>query len=1291
MIIFAMPAKAKVDYRQFMYDHVGLEQGLASQRVYSIVEDRHGGVWVGMKNGVARCNGRTLVNYSLWEAGKWNDNGGMIVRLTKDRTGDVVAYDNKGNIYKYVEALDRYVSIAKHFSKIFNDINNKPGGLILKDIDFDGEGLIWASTSRGLFRVDEESVERYLSHLYVNNTIIDGKRLIVCSTTGTGIFDPKRKTITRKLFNGNTETAYCDNRRQRLWLGTFSNGAVLIDMATWTVVPTDLQSQLPHTPVRTIEQFDDEMMMLGIDGNGVYTASADGTDARLLWSDGDTTDNVIHGNGVYHVMRDSHGNIWIGTYTGGIDIAYPVGTVVQTMQHMKSNSQSLMSNGVNAVMEHGGHLFFGTDMGVSILNTATGTWNHTMKGKVVLTLCNTSNGILAGTYGNGVYTIGKNGESRQLWTVANSTLTTDYVYSICRDLHGNIWIGGLDEKLIQMKPNGEKRLFDILTVQCIINISDGNIVVGTTNGFYVVNPVSGTFKHRFHTDELKGRGINSYITAMLEADDRKLWIATEGGGIYIYDLKTNGIRNINTDNGLPSNCVYSLARGAKGNIFAGTDAGLASIQPNNEKATTFNFVNGLDREYSRMAMEILADGRVVCGSNSGAVIVNTWLIDKLDYKSKLRFLGIDILSEEQDDDSKQKLFRQMEEGSISLSHGQNTFRIDFECICYRFRKDIMFQYLLHGFNGKWSRLSEASSVEFTNLPAGNYRLEVRGVSSSDGRVIDCRTLAIDVAEPWWNSWWAWTFYFIVLLSMAVLLLRNYRGRLERRYFNEKINFFVNAAHDIRTPLSLVLAPLADIADDGTLSEKSRHCLEIARSNGAKLNSLITELLDFQKADIMGKGLHKTEINVVTMLTTQVEKFRHLANEKHIEMKITECDMDAKVLMDIGLSGKLFDNLLSNAIKYTPEGGHVWLKAWTEARKVKIEVKDDGIGIPKSAQKNIFKNFYRAENAVNSSETGSGIGLMLARRIVTLHEGKLSLESEEGKGTSFVITLPAFVSVEPATSTLQTSQGTSASSKDILLYVDDNADLRSYLQMSFADSYNVVAVDSGEAALEWLKDNECDIVVSDVMMPGINGDELCRLIKDNPDTSWMPVILLTAKAGKDFMIEGLGTGADDYMTKPFDTDILKSKIATTLANRRRASEYFRRRVLSMVQDHDIEDAEVREPEACPHVVASADSSEFIDKATSIVMSHLSDEDFGIDELCREMAMSRTLFYGKLKTLTAHTPQEFMRTIRLERAASMLREGRGVQEVSVLVGFTNTKHFSTVFKKHFGVSPSKINEN
>ena len=721
-----------------------------------------------------------------------------------------------------------------------------------------------------------------------------------------------------------------------------------------------------------------------------------------------------------------------------------------------------------------------------------------------------------------------------------------------------------------------------------------------------------------------------------------------------------------------------------GRIIASTDAGLAIVYPKTMEAININFIEGANREYNRAAMEKTRSWRTVFGSNSGAVSINPQLIDKLEYDARIRFYNIIINSEEQIEDSKKiSLNKQIKEGNIHLGYNDNSFSVSFESICYRYSKDIDYQYLLKGFTEVWSIPSHNNIVQFTNLPAGKYKLKVRAISRNNKKVLDEKYIEITVAQPWWNSIWAWIVYLTALIAITYLIVKIYRDRLERKYFNEKIDFFVHAAHDIRTPLSLVLAPLSNIAADKQLSDNSRKCLDIAITNGDKLSNMISELLDFQKADVANNPMKPIEVRVITILEGIVDKFCIMAKDKHIAINITECPQDIIVSLDYKLGSKLFDNLLSNAIKYTPDGGYIELSARTEGNKVKIDVKDNGIGIPKSAQKNIFNNFFRAENAENSNILGTGLGLMLARRITSLHKGELSFSSEEGKGSIFTVTLPIIrrESARMNPDIKSDVQGNNEHSSDIILFVDDNADLRAYFQMSFSVDYKVITVENGKKALDYLKDNECDIVVSDVMMPEMQGDELCRRIKESHDTSWMPVILLTAKASKDFIIEGLETGADDYITKPFDTEILKSKIETTLANRRRMSEYYKNRVDNIITEGKAVQQDINTPE-------TNEDSDFIDKATAIVMENMGDTDFGIDNLCREMAMSRTLFYGKIKALTAQTPQDFIRNIRLQRAANLLREGKQILDVCAICGFTNSKHFSTVFKKQFGVSPSKF---
>ena len=581
------------------------------------------------------------------------------------------------------------------------------------------------------------------------------------------------------------------------------------------------------------------------------------------------------------------------------------------------------------------------------------------------------------------------------------------------------------------------------------------------------------------------------------------------------------------------------------------------------------------------------------------------------------------------------------------------------------------------------------------------------------------SLNISIAQPWWNTWWAWIVYLSILTAILYFAWQFYKERLQRKYYDEKINFFVNTAHNIRTPLSLVLAPLVDLSKDSHLSEKSRVFLDMAQRNGNKLLKMVTELLDFQKVEQSAEQVRLQDIELPMLLRLQIDKFALAAQEKHILLSLETCPQQ-QIHTDLKMMDLILENLLSNAIKYTPQGGKVTLSASVEGKMALIHVCDTGIGIPKAEIKSIFKSFFRASNAVNSQEMGSGLGLMLTQKLVEKLQGKLTFATEEGKGTTFCVKLPLGNVTDPsvrlveekkkvATETSlaedkhpETSQTLpsallhhAGAPKDTLLFVDDNEDLCKYIRMTFGDSYQVVDAKSAEAALKYLQEGgECDIVVSDVMMPGMHGDELCRLIKENNETSWLPVILLTAKTGRDFMIEGLALGADDYIAKPFDTAILASKIASILKNRRRLSQYYMDRSLALVRGEMASESASPEQIVCSEsyenveeAVLNPQDQAFVDKATSLVLAHLSDTDFNIDRLCREMAMSRTLFYGRLKTLTGQNPQDFMRLIRLEQAAIFLKQGDTVLDVSVKAGFVNVKYFSTVFKKHFGVSPSK----
>lgn len=1347
LLATVLPAHEHIYRNMFMVSNLNTGNGLSSPRVYSIVEAEDGAMWISTKRGVDRYNGQLVSNYTLATEMQYSDASGRNIKLTQDSHRQIYAYDNKGKVYIYNKVKDKFVLRC-------NLLDILGGSIVLNELLVDEKGNFWLAMDKGLYClsasangkeiVREEAKGRFiLKDTYINHIQFIGQRLLIGTSKDVYCYSVATQKITKKISGSSVVSSYHDVEGHHIWLGTFHEGVKVVDDRTWKPInSTDFHSlqSIPQIPVRSIILFDHQTLLMAVDGAGIYAYDKQNKQTKLLLNTDGRPGNVLKGNGLYTLCRDRFGDLWAGSYSGGVDLAIQMEHTLEYITHEYLNNQSLIDNCVNDVFQsRDGKIWYATDKGVSVYDTQTHFWHHGLYNKVSLTICQTVDGrILVGTYGNGVYQVNSDGTSMPAYSVRNGKLKSDYVFSLLTDSEGNLWIGCLDgdmacfpsEKNISRGVKNTAFYLPVNEVQCITESMDKrSVAVGTSHGCYLIDKRNPLHPRRFfYPEQYPDKDINLFVNSMVYQNSRHVWIGTDGGGLYDYDLKTNKLKNYTTQESLPSNTVYGLIKGINGKLWLSTDKGLAFIYQG--KVVNLNFFKGLEREYNRMSVACTSDGRMLFGSNDGVVALAPMFAKGLNYAAPLRIHRVEVEGVVRTDQWDESIFEMLQEGTLQLHHHENTLIVSFESINYQYQHDIQYQYYLEGYDRNWSKLSSYQLARFVNLPPGNYVLYVKAICRSNGRELGATSLKISIAQPWWNTWWAWIVYFCILTAILYFAWQYYKERLQRRYYDEKINFFVNTAHNIRTPLSLVLAPLVDLSKDSHLSEKSRGFLDMAQRNGNKLLKMVTELLDFQKVEQSAELVRLQDVELPMFLRLQVEKFIVAAQEKHIHLSLEACPQHL-VHTDVKMMDLILENLLSNAIKYTPEGGKVTLSASIEGKTAQILVSDTGIGIPKAEIKNIFKSFFRASNAVNSQEMGSGLGLMLTRQLVEKLGGKLTFVSEEGKGTTFHVVLPLGNSVVSSTHPEEEAEkvepvftkdqdvrdeakGAMASSddqnsevsKDTLLFVDDNEDLRQYICMTFGDSYQVVDVESGDAALKYLKEGgECDIVVSDVMMPGMQGDELCQRIKENKETSWLPVILLTAKAGRNFMIEGLGLGADDYIAKPFDSAILASKIDSMLKNRRRLSQYYMERSLALVRGEvsaeshspkqvmDLDTAD--EPtetiqtsdEKEDQAILNPQDQAFVDKATRLVLAHLSDTDFNIDSLCREMAMSRTLFYGKLKTLTGQGPQDFMRLIRLEQAAMFLKQGDSVLDVSVKAGFVNVKYFSTVFKKHFGVSPSK----
>jgi len=556
-------------------------------------------------------------------------------------------------------------------------------------------------------------------------------------------------------------------------------------------------------------------------------------------------------------------------------------------------------------------------------------------------------------------------------------------------------------------------------------------------------------------------------------------------------------------------------------------------------------------------------------------------------------------------------------------------------------------------------------------------------------------MKISIAQPIWLSFWAMLVYAIVLAVIAIITLRIIILRKQRKVSDEKIHFFINTAHDIRTPLTLIKAPLEEIREREALTKDGISNMNTALRNVNALLRLTTNLINFERADVYSSELYISEYELNTYLTETFNAFRPYASVKHINFTYESNFRYLNVWIDKEKMDSILKNIISNALKYTPENGSVHIYASETNDSWNVEVNDTGIGIPANEQKKLFKIHFRGSNAINSKVTGSGIGLMLVWKLVHLHKGKINLSSVEHQGSSIKVSFPKdskhFHKAHLATRTreLSTEQVPHVSPAEIyekakkqhdqnlqrLLIVEDNDELRNYLTHTLSDNYTIQTCSNGKEALTIVKEYMPELIISDIMMPEMRGDELCAAIKNDIETSHIPIILLTALNDEKNILEGLKIGADEYIVKPFNIGILKATIANLLTNRALLKSKYANLEVS------------EEEEVSPNCATDLDWK-FIATVKKSVEENIDNPAFNVDVLCNLLNMSRTSFYNKLKALTDQAPADYIRLIRLKRAAALLKTGQhSVTEISELTGFNDVKYFREVFKKHFKVSPSK----
>jgi signal transduction histidine kinase/DNA-binding response OmpR family regulator len=894
-----------------------------------------------------------------------------------------------------------------------------------------------------------------------------------------------------------------------------------------------------------------------------------------------------------------------------------------------------------------------------------------------------------------------------------SSLSDNRVWALAQDSNGNIWVGtsgGLDQ-------------YDPVTDSFIhyTSVVDGQVNWLTEDSDNCLW-IGGENLSLYNLRDRSVTRISESTRYMLQDSKNRFWIATNNRGIALYSKEKGIIKHFTEKNGLANNQTLAILEDNEHFLWISTTNGLSKFDPESERFHNFSLKNGFqNNQFTYGAAYKTGQGELIFGGISGFNIFDPAKIKSSDYFPPIVLTDLKIFNKsvrigDHRNDILTKSISETQE--ISLQSDQNSITLDFASFDYANSLGIQYSYFLEGFDRDWSEPQVNRSATYTNLDPGDYFFQVKTVSIDRKESNPGPILKISVLPPYWETWWFRSFIFISIFGLFYLLisfllnkekLKNdlVLERLNAKKLHEldmmKLRFYTNISHEIRTPLTLILGPLEKMRNKAIPEPEMNEHVEVMHRNATQLHQLINQLLDFRKMETGNLKLTLTCGDLVSFISGVVGSFNKYAEEKEIELRFNSLKKEIVTNFDSDKLGKILNNLLSNAFKFTGKGGKISVNLAlvfdaddndlpgenTEKRMIEITVRDNGIGIAESHLEKIFTRFFQVDEG--AKQTGTGIGLALTKELIKLHNGNISVQSKPGKGSKFTIHLP-YEELAPAdaisnyASDQQHESGVNAlpdehpgesmlTGRRIMLLVDDNPDVRYFIKSHFNTYYQVLEAENGLEGWNIALKTIPDIIISDVMMPDMDGFEFCRKVRKDERTSHIPIILVTALGSREHEIEGLSHGADDYITKPFDLVILQTKVENILQVRQSLKQKYTSEMLLQPRN----------------IILSSPDERFLQKAIEVVENNISDPDLDIERFAGEIGVSRMQLYRKLDALTEMTVKEFVRNIRLKRAAQMLVQKKlNVSEVAYAVGFKDLSHFRKCFKQEFGMSASDFAE-
>ena len=1302
------------------FSQISSQQGLSHNTVISIVQDKNDLMWFATFDGLNRFNG---YDFKVYRNERGNDKSLMhdVLRVLFVDSEGLLWIGNKGGLSLYVSERDNFKNY--HCPAKKDQITQ-----VNAIIEFDNSHLL-TGTETGLYLFDKKN-EKFVElqqfttlKKQVQSLAKQGNNFLIGTVDGLYVYNNSRKYLSQvhKAFEGKIIQAILPQSDSRIWIGTEGSGLYLLNLTTGEVKnyrhnPNDAGS-LSSDYIRSLAF--DAQFNLWIGTFNALSIISNGGDKFTNYYHNPTQEGSISQNSIRSVYMDTQGGMWLGSYYGGINYYHPL---KNKFEHLQQNpyTRSLNDKVISCIVEdEDGRMWIGAnDMGINVYHPNSGKFDYFTRSNTPTLLSNNikafllskdKKSIYVGTHSGGLLLMNKTtGNCKR---INNTDRSINDVYTLTYDQAGNIWIGTLDGLYIYNESTGEIKQINISEMgseQVLFLKIDSHkrIWIGGEKSL-------GMLKNRdsrlivFHSGDYNGTVINSAINCIFEDSKKRIWIGTRGG-LNLYN-ENGKFKLYNKENGLPGNLIYGILEDSFGRLWISTNNGISCFTPETGMFRNYSEADDLlFSQYNTYSFCQARSGLMYFGGINGITTFYPELLIDNPHTPQPRIGKIMIQNEEVHPFDKTGILTKniLDTKKITLKASQSSLTIEFFVSNYLSGRHNTFAYKLEGLDKNWNQSTENRQVTYTNLHHGKYVFRVKA-ANNDGKWNEETTdLEIRILPHWWQTWWA-ILLFILAAGITGWYIHRFMKqrqamdeqlraeRIEKEKMEEinqmKTRFFINISHEFRTPLTLILSPLQEIIER-TTDKWQRSQLSHIQKNTGKLLRLVNQLMDYRRAELGFFELRVCKTNAKKQALEIYNLFEKLAKRKKINYIFEDFAADKDFLIDSNYLELILSNLLSNAFKFTPDEGKIIVRLEEDLNYFIVEVEDTGCGIPPDKQALIFDRFYQ----VNYDNMGTGIGLSLVKRLVDSHHGKIEVKSTPEVGSTFTLYIPQneemYDSLEidkhitdnqinikhdelgfilDDMNTDETEPEAPDTKNETLLIVEDNAEVTEYLSERLLKNYNIFTASNGAEALEVLRNKEIDLVLTDVMMPVMDGIKLCKSIKQNIKTCHIPVIILSAKSNTEDQLEGLEVGADDYLPKPFTYSVLKAKIQNMLKSRRRSLEHYSKTL------------EV-EPEK---ITFNAMDEELLKKAMKIVLNNLDNTEFSTDIFCSEMGMSRSNLHLKLKAITGESTIDFIKKIRFNEACKLLLNGKyNVAEVSTMVGFNTPSYFATSFRKYFGCLPT-----